>query len=318
MKIPDEAYGNRMNEKIEIGIINDIQRMCINDGPGFRTSVFLKGCYLNCLWCHNPEGKRRYPEVIPYVNNCNGCGDCIEVCTTGALRLSEDRKPRVDRGLCSSCMQCVKACRFDGLVRWGNIVTADEVIAEVEKEKPFYKHSGGGMTLTGGEPMAQPEFASALMEKAKALAIGTALDTCGYAPWEDFERVLKFTDLVLLDIKMMDSKAHRDFTGAGNELIHENARRMAEMGLKIRIRVPIIPGKNDSAENMKKTAVFTESLNNSVVGVDLLPCHPFAGGKYAAFGMEYQFPAVEEYDDERLESVVDLFLEHVCEVTIGG
>jgi pyruvate formate lyase activating enzyme len=215
-------------------------------------------------------------------------------------------------------MQCVKACRFDGLVRWGNIVTADEVIAEVEKEKPFYKHSGGGMTLTGGEPMAQPEFASALMEKAKALAIGTALDTCGYAPWEDFERVLKFTDLVLLDIKMMDSKAHRDFTGAGNELIHENARRMAEMGLKIRIRVPIIPGKNDPAENMKKTAVFAESLNNSVVGVDLLPYHPFVGGKYAAFGMEYQFPAVEEYDDERLESVVDLFLEHVCEVTIGG
>jgi len=303
------------------GVITDIQGMCMNDGPGYRTVVFLKGCYLNCQWCHNPEGKRRFPEVIPYVSNCTDCGECLGMCPTGALAingLKGEKRPAIDRGLCSTCLQCVRVCNYDALVVWGKIVTAEYVSAEVIKDKQFYTNSGGGLTISGGEPMAQPEFSLALMKAAKEEGIGTALDTCGHAPWEDFERVLKYTDLVLYDIKIMDSDEHRLYSGVGNELILENARRIASSSVKMRIRIPVIPGRNDSKKNWESTAKFIEGLGDAVEGVDLLPYHPFAGGKYRAFGMDYPYPEGEGLEDELLVPVVDFFLEHVPEVTVGG
>jgi len=300
------------------GIITAMQRMCMNDGPGYRTSVFMKGCHLDCQWCHNPEGKSRYPEVIPFVANCTGCMECLEVCPTGALSIIGESKPRIDRGLCSTCLQCVNICKYDALILWGKIVTVEYVMDEVMEDKVFYMHSGGGMTLSGGEPMVQPEFTLALMKAAKDGEIGTALDTCGQAPWEDFEKVLEYTDLVLFDIKIMDSDEHRLYSGLGNELILENAKRIASSGINMRIRIPVIPGRNDSRENWEATAKFIESLGDPVQGVDLLPYHPYAGGKYKAFGMDYPYPVGEGLEDEGLVPIVDFFVDHAPEVTVGG
>ena len=312
-----------MESSGDFGVVSDIQRMCMNDGPGYRSVVFLKGCYINCQWCHNPEGKRRFPEVIPYVSNCTDCGECLKVCPTGALRIDGSsvngvRTLKLDRGLCTTCLQCVRACNYDALVVWGRIVTVEDVLIEVMKDKMFYINSGGGLTLSGGEPMAQPEFSSALMKAAKNEGAGTVLDTCGHAPWTDFERVLQYTDLVLYDLKMMDSNEHRSYAGVGNELILENARRMSSSGVKMRIRIPVIPGRNDSMKNWRDIAQFMEGLDGPVHGVDLLPYHPFAGGKYRAFGMCYPYPDGEGLKDEFLAPIVDFFLDYAAEVTVGG
>ena len=300
-----------------LGVVNDIQRMSMCDGPGYRTTVFLKGCYLDCQWCHNPEGKGRYPEVFPYIPNCTGCGLCLDVCPTGALTLEEGNRPLIDRGKCIVCLQCVKACKYDALVVWGEIRTAAEVIDEVEKDKPFYVTSGGGMTLSGGEPMAQLDFCLALLRLAKSREIHTALDTAGSAPWADYEKVLPYVDLVLYDIKIMDSAAHKDYAGLGNEGILENARRIAEKGVKMRIRVPVIPYRNNTVENMRATGEFTRSLGDVVEGIDLLPYHPYAGSKYRIFGIPYPFPEGEGLPDADVEPFVNVLIDY-ADVTVGG
>lgn len=300
-----------------LGVVNDIQRMSICDGPGYRTTVFLKGCYLNCQWCHNPEGKRRYPEVFPYIPNCIGCGECLDVCATGALTLEEGNKPLIDKGLCVACFQCVKACKYDALVVWGKIMAAGEVIDEVEKDKPFYDTSGGGMTLSGGEPMAQVDFALALLKLAKSRELNTALDTAGSPPWEDYEKVLPYVDLVLYDIKVMDSATHKDYAGLGNERILENARRIAQSGTKMRIRIPVIPGRNNTVENMRLTGEFVRGLGDVVEGIDLLPYHPYAGSKYRIFGLEYPFPEGEGLADQDVEPFVNVLIDY-GDVTVGG
>jgi pyruvate formate lyase activating enzyme len=223
----------------------------------------------------------------------------------------------IDKGLCNVCLQCVKVCKYDALVVWGKIMTGGEVIEEVEQDRPFYVTSGGGMTLSGGEPMAQPEFALALMKLAKERGIDTALDTAGSEPWEDLEKVLEYTDLVLYDIKIMDSKSHKEYSGHGNEHILENARRIADKGVKMRIRIPVIPGRNDTIENMKATGKFIGSLGDVVQGIDLLPYHPYAGAKYRIFGLPYPFPEGEGLPDQDVEPFINVLIDY-ADVTVGG
>ena len=308
-----------MTQEHIFGIINDIQKMSMNDGPGYRTTIFFKGCTLNCEWCHNPEGKNHYPEIIPFVSNCTGCGDCLKVCPTGALSLDKETStPRIDRRLCTTCLQCVNVCQSDALVIWGKIMSVEQVMEEVLKDKLFYVNSQGGLTVSGGEPMSQPNFVQALFMAAKKENIHTALDTCGHAPWEHYEKVLPYTDLVLFDLKNMDKAKHRLYAGADNKLILANAKKIAALGSKIRIRIPVIPGSNDTKENWEKTAEFIKNLGKAVQGVDILPYHPFVGGKYKAFGMDYPYPVGEGLEDELIEPIIEYFIECAPEVSVGG
>lgn len=304
----------------QVGFITDIQFFSLSDGPGIRTTVFLKGCLLNCKWCHNPEGKHRYPEVFPYLPNCDGCGECVEVCPAGAIEMVVPERPRIDRTLCMDCFQCSEACSRSAMVVWGRMVEVREVISEVERDKVFYKNSGGGMTLSGGEPLAQPEFSIALLAAAKEREIGTALDTSGCTQWDKLERVLGVTDLVLLDIKHMDNKAHRDFCGVSNEHIIENAGLIAAAGVGMRIRVPVIPGFNDTEENLRATAEFVSRLGGGGgrIGVDILPYHPYAGAKYAVFGLDYPYSPGEGYPEEKLHDFINIFVNCDLEVTVGA
>ncbi len=314
------------------GVVTNIQYFTMFDGPGVRTTVFLKGCRLNCRWCHNPEGVRHYPEVFHLWSNCNDCGRCDDICPTGALQVVERlryeggvvtgdapenipvkirdkmvRKIRVDKGLCLGCRQCVEVCPQAAFVISGEIMTVDEVIEKVAEERLMYENSdGGGLTLSGGEPTAQPEFCLALLKAAKEKGINTALDTCGYVRWDILDEMLNYTDVVLFDIKNMDPKAHKEFTGVSNDLIQENARRIiARGGVEMRVRVPVIPEINDSAENMKKTAEFISALG--LKGVDILPFHPWAGQSYRLLGLDYPFPVGEWYPDEKQESIEEIF-----------
>ncbi len=303
-----------------VGYVNDIQFYSLSDGPGIRTTVFLKGCLLNCRWCHNPEGNRRFPEVFPYQNNCTGCGLCLEVCPAGAIEMKEPCRPRIRRERCIDCFRCAEVCPEQAMIVWGRLMSVEEVMEEVERDKPFYRHSGGGLTVSGGEPLAQPEFTRALLAKAKERGINTALDTCGFATWEVLERVLEVTDYVLLDLKHMDPEAHRRHCGASNQVILENARRMAEGGVPLRLRLPLIPGFNDGEENLSRSAEFVRELerNGRECEVDILPYHPYAGAKYRVFGLDYPLPQGEGYPEARLREIVDIFTARGLTVTVGG
>ncbi|HBW37691.1 glycyl-radical enzyme activating protein [Desulfosporosinus sp. BICA1-9] len=311
------------------GVVTNIQYFTMFDGPGVRTTVFLKGCRLNCRWCHNPEGVRHYPEVFHLWSKCNDCGQCDDICPTGALQvvecLEQDvtgaapgsisvkirdkmvRKIRIDKGLCLGCRQCVEVCIQAAFVISGEIMTVAEVIEKVAQERLMYENSdGGGLTLSGGEPTAQPEFCLALLKAAKEKGINTALDTCGYVRWDILNEMLNYTDVVLFDLKNMDHKVHKEFTGVSNDLIRENARRIiARGGVEMRVRVPVIPEINDSAENMQKTAQFISALG--LIEVDILPFHPWAGQSYRLLGLDYPFTVGEWYPVEKQEAIEEIF-----------
>ncbi len=304
----------------QLGLITYIQFFALNDGPGIRTTVFLKGCILGCRWCHNPEGRRNHIEVFPYRPNCTGCGLCRDVCPRGALVFDGPTEPRIDKSKCTVCQQCVEACPEGALVVMGKYVRASEVLDEVEKDKPFYKSSGGGMTVSGGEPLAQPRFTRALCKGAKEREMHVVLDTTAYLEWEMLEQILEYVNLVLLDIKLMDRQAHKDYTGVYNDIILDNARRIVNKeGVDLRIRVPVIPGVNDSEENLRQTAEFVESLGEGKVqGLDLLPYHPYAGAKYKVFGLDFPYPVGEGYNEEHLLEMLPIFDGRGYEVTVGG
>lgn len=263
------------------GTVFDIQRFCTHDGPGIRTVVFLKGCSLDCAWCHNPESKSRQPELFYTPRLCIGCGSCASVCPEGAQRMTEEGHT-FDRSLCRTCLTCVERCFSRALEIAGREMTADEALAEVEKDRVFYEESGGGLTLSGGEPMAQFEFIRAVLEGAKNLH--TCIETCGFGPSERFLEILSLVDLFLWDIKDTDEARHLQNTGAPLAPILENLSLVDEAGGVTILRCPLIVGVNLSNDHLDKIASIYRSLRNCR-GIELLPYHPLGDSKYARLGI---------------------------------
>ncbi len=253
------------------GIIFDLKRYSINDGPGIRTTVFFKGCPLRCPWCHNPEGQSFFPEVILRPSRClSGCSECISVCEPKALSKSE-AAPALEREKCTLCRKCADLCPAQAIEIAGYPVGVAEVMAEVEKDRIFYEESWGGVTFSGGEPLAQPDFLSELIAACRKKDLHTAVDTCGYAPADALARAAE-ADLFLYDLKIMDEKKHDDLTGQPNSVILDNLRNLVDRGNKVIVRFPIIPGVNDDDQNVRALVAFLKDLKR-ISEVSLLPYH---------------------------------------------
>lgn len=303
--IRSDRKGAGPEEKEELAtIIFDIQRFSVSDGPGIRTTVFMKGCPLRCPWCHNPESQHPFPEVMFFESKCIGCGRCREACPRGAI--SPDPSLCVDRRLCDNCGKCAQACPSNALVLSGTLMTVSDVMRQVEKDAPFYKASGGGVTLSGGEPTMHPEFAAALASFCRERGLHVALDTCGFAARGTFARLIEHVDLVLFDVKHTNPERHKNLTGADAEPIIDNLYEVAERGVATVIRVPVIPGCNDTTDNVHKLAHLVRQLldlGGNITCIDLLPYHRLGEAKYKALGRPYSLGGIQTSDRAWIEEL---------------
>ena len=270
------------------GIIFDIKRFSIHDGPGLRTTVFFKGCPLKCSWCHNPESQAGKPERIFWDDRCQRCQVCITTCKQGAITLVDDHIV-TDDAKCILSGECVESCYAEARQIAGRAMSVAEVMSEVERDLPFYDQSEGGVTFSGGEPLMQPDYLLALLAACKQAEFHTTLDTCGFASWGTMDRIRPFVDLFLYDLKFMDPARHKKHTGVDNARILENLQRLSKLGHDIVIRVPIIPGINADAENLHAIGKFAAGLP-SLHRVDILPYHRAAINKYERMHRTYKFP----------------------------
>ncbi len=298
------------------GILFDIRKYSVHDGPGIRTTVFFKGCPLNCWWCHNPEGKAPQIEIFLRENRCIRCGACLQVCDQGAIYQKNDSF-ETDRTLCTLCGACVEECYAEARELVGKRMTVAEVMEEIERDAPFYEQSDGGVTFSGGEPLFQPVFLGALLRACQNRGIHTALDTCGYASWDTFERLRREVNLFLYDLKLIDEARHRQFTGVSNQVILENLRRLSALGHTIFVRFPVIPAINDDERNVQQMVELLLSLPQKHP-VDILPYHASAIHKYEGLGVEYRLRETPTPEQERLWSVKEYFEKNGLIVRIGG
>lgn len=287
---------------MESGIVYNIQRMSTKDGPGLRTTVFLKGCPLHCLWCSNPESQSFHPQLLLFENMCRSCGACERVCPHGAVVKTGDVYNR-DRALCKDCGACVEVCSAKARVMSGRRMTVQDVMAVVDRDNLFYANSDGGVTFGGGEPTAAGDFLLALLHDCAGKGYHICVDTCGMCAPGQFRKVMELTDLFLFDCKHMDPEEHRRLTGLGNSVILENLRQVLESGKDVRIRVPLMPDLNDSEENIRAMSAFLHQYGKTEV--DVLPCHAFGSSKYDALRLPR--PVMSAYPAEALKKVMERF-----------
>lgn len=267
-----------------MGTVFDIQHFCVDDGPGIRTTVFLKGCPLRCVWCHNPEGLEAKPQMFFHADKCVLCGRCADACERNGHVFTEDGHI-LERKYCIHCGTCAEACPTDALRVTGKEMTVEEVLADVLSDKPFYETSGGGMTLSGGEPLSQGKFACSLLKAAKDAGLNTCIETSGFCPESVLEEAAAYTDLFLLDVKETDDVRHKQFIGVERDRILRNARRLSELQKPIILRCPVIPGCNDREEHFRQIAALAAELG-TVREIHLEPYHPFGIDKYESLGIE--------------------------------
>ncbi|MGG7079297.1 glycyl-radical enzyme activating protein [Clostridium sardiniense] len=296
------------------GLVFDIQRYSIHDGPGIRTIVFLKGCPLSCRWCSNPESQELKPSIMYQESNCIHCGKCISACKRGAI--NPNNKGFINRELCTACGECVNVCLASALTLKGKKMTVEQVIKELKKDAINYRRSGGGITLSGGEPLVQSVFAQEIFKACKAQGWHTAIETTGYARPEVIEKVFPYVDLVLMDIKNINSDSHKEGTGVSNEIILKNAKRISEI-TKMVVRVPVIPRFNSGLESILEISKFAKTLNG-IDTIHLLPYHTYGENKYELLGRNYSMKESQSLSEDEIDTLKDIVQGQGLKCVIGG
>jgi pyruvate formate lyase activating enzyme len=297
------------------GLVFNVQRFCIHDGPGVRTTIFLKGCPADCWWCHNPEARSFAPELGVSASHCIACGTCLAACPTGAAGIT-DEGPIIERDTCTVCASCADVCPTESRVLIGREWTPDEVAREMARDAAFYEASGGGVTFSGGEPLAQPDFLVACLQACRDLGLHTAVDTCGAAGRDTLLRVAELTDLFLYDVKVLDDAVHRKYVGISNRRPLDNLRALADAGADVWVRVPVVPGVNDDFESIEALGRLVAQLPRRYP-VWLLPYHAIGADKYRRLGEPYRLEGTETPSVEAMAAIADFLREQRVEVRVG-
>lgn len=303
------------------GTVFNIQRFSIHDGPGIRTTVFLQGCSLRCFWCHNPEGISQKPQIQFFTERCITCGECVGACAHGANTV-QDGTLRFDRARCAACGECIDTCYAEARMFVGKEMSPAGVFEEIMKDRDYYASSGGGVTLSGGEPVLQPEFAGEILALCKQAGIHTAVETAGNVPWKDLQSLLPVVDLILMDLKQMDSARHRAAVGVSNERLLQNAQNLAALSaIPLQFRIPVVPGVNDSDADVAATAAFVRKLvharraagNPGKITLELLPFHRMAGDKYRSLDLDHRARDLVPPSKEKMEELQQIVNDHEIE-----
>ncbi len=307
-----------MEPQIKMPLITNIQRYSLDDGPGIRTVVFIKGCPLHCPWCHNPENISNKMGLYFHADKCERCGRCVAVCPENAITLLEfdGSLPQRDRDKCSQCMKCVLECPTGALEQVGETLTMDDILRESVSDMPFYRKSGGGVTISGGEPLLFPEFTLELARELKKKYVHVAVETSGFGDWEHLSKIAEYADLFLFDLKHMNSLRHQAVVGVPNNIIHDNLRKLVNLN-RVVVRVPVIPGFNNDNHNFNTMAEFLKSLNRPVASVDLLPFHNFGEKKYRQLDKKYNYKGMPNMQKEEVTEFMEI-LKGTVNTTIGG
>ncbi|MCF7953711.1 MAG: glycyl-radical enzyme activating protein [Spirochaetales bacterium] len=295
----------------------EIERYATEDGPGIRTVIFLKGCNLRCVWCQNPESQDSRAQVMYYQQKCVGCRKCVEACPENAIYFDKQYGYVTDHAKCTVCGACVDACFYDARKIIGKEYSVEELFKEIVRDAGFYKESGGGVTFSGGEPMLQSDEISELAQLLKQEGIHTSIETAGAVIWDRFESLLSYIDLFYYDVKHIDSEAHRKYTGAPNELILENLKVLSRRHEHVIVRIPVVPGVNNSSEILKRIYQFLAEETN-IKRVELLPYHRLGMGKYAGLGMEYLMGDTESLAEEDCYPFAEIGKQYDLRVSVGA
>ncbi|MBT1075814.1 glycyl-radical enzyme activating protein [Geobacter grbiciae] len=303
-------------------LITEIQRFCLHDGPGIRTTIFVKGCPLHCPWCHNPENINPKQEFYYHASKCSNCGQCLTACPSSVNNVDYGGciGKTTDRTHCTSCLQCVSGCRFGARETVGKSISMESIVQEAVSDRIFYQHSGGGVTVSGGEPLMYPEFTRDLTYRLKVKEnVHVAIETSLFAEWHTIEPLLKYVDLFIVDIKTPDPQKHQHVIGGSLHKILSNLERLLEARATVRTHLPIIPGINDTSQDFEAYAEYLGQFANHLSGVDILPYHSYATGKYVQLGRSYQYLGVPDLPAHQLTPLVNALRQQgIREITLGG